>query len=214
MKFLSLWLLGLLVIPSISFWSLSDAQVERTSNYLNFVNESVATYLYNNKITKLNAANTNFEWELKRWHVAILLKRLFKDYKKIAPMEWSRMCQFKDLGSLAVSDQNELIEACEFGIMQGSNSMFYPDDIMIREHVFIVLARLVTRDSTIDTIDKALPPLIENRLANTSSKPLGKYNVKRWDLYDHIMDILYRVYKDKQIIEIYSKWRELYPDIN
>jgi hypothetical protein len=47
-----------------------------------------------------------------------LLKRLFKDYKQLPAMAGERNCDFEDIYMLAGNDQSELIEACQYGIMQ------------------------------------------------------------------------------------------------
>ncbi len=137
----------LVVVMSWSFFhntaiaSHTAKHIENTQNYLAYIKQWIAKYLYDNGVTKVKPENTNFEQPLKRRQVAILLKRLFKDYKKITPLPWERNCEFEDIYMLAWNDQSELIEACKIGIMQWSQWKVRPESEILREHVFIILAK-------------------------------------------------------------------------
>jgi hypothetical protein len=195
--------------------TISDAKAVNTRNYLYYIDKWMAQYLYDNGITKLTFDKTNFEWTLKRWHVSLLLKRLFKDYKQSWALAWERNCDFEDIYQFAWNDQNELIEACKFGIMQGSNGKLRPNGEIIVEDLYIILARLTSNNWAISNMDDALKILAEKRLATDSdwARGVASHAIKRWEMYRHIMNVLHRVYADAKIIDLYKSGRLAYPEI-
>jgi hypothetical protein len=197
----------------------THASYTETTRYLDYKNKAVGDYLYEHKVTKLKGSETNFEEKLTRRQAALLLKRLFKDYKWEAAMGWSRTCELKDIYNVATSIQSEIYEACKFGVMQWSNGNFYPNSKITKWEIFIILARLINNDGTISTIDQALPILDDKdiQINTDSARAIAKYDIERKDIYSYLMKVLDKVYQDKRIYEIYTnadkyaKWLPLDP---
>lgn len=103
-------------------------------------------------ITKTTPINTAFYEPITRKTAALLLIRFASNVLHIQPQS-ATQCVFSDIGWINNTEQAEIKNACTMGILKWSQDKFWPDNALTRWQLITVVARLISRQSTMEKND-------------------------------------------------------------
>lgn len=177
--------------PIGRFFLLATVGILMTSTYQNTYglsptlseskeNIDAATVLYQKNITKVTPQDTAFYETMSRKTTALLIKRFATNI--LDAQEKQPTCTFNDIGNIAPADQQDIIDSCKLWLFKWSANMFSPDTQLTRGQLVMVVARLISRDSSLEK-DAAYDYLLHLGIVTVDDRNMHETPALRKDLY-------------------------------
>ena len=143
-------------------------------------NIDAATVLYQKNITKVAPQDTAFYETMSRKTTALLIKRFATNI--LDAQEKQPTCTFSDISNIAPVDQQDIIDSCKLWLFKWSAGIFSPDTQLTRGQLVIVVARLISRDSSLEK-DAAYDYLLHLGIVTVDDRNSHETPALRKDLY-------------------------------